>query len=133
MPRTLEAPTAAVWQALQSARFDELPLTNVPLFDTEEFSACLLGFLPGQVLPRHRHAHEHEVFDVVSGSGTLWLDGQLVTAGPGTSVFVPAGVEHGFENTGPEPWVVRATIHQRTYLRQALKRAVLKRLGGAAW
>jgi quercetin dioxygenase-like cupin family protein len=72
------------------------------------------------------------VFDVLTGTGTIWLDGQPHETGPGTSVFVPAGVEHGFENAGPEPWVVRATIHQRTYLRQALKRAVLKRLGRAA-
>jgi quercetin dioxygenase-like cupin family protein len=133
MPLTPEVPTAAVWQVLQSARFDELPLTNVPLFNSEDFSACVLGFLPGQVLPRHRHAHEHEVFDVVAGTGTIWLNGQPVAAGPGASVFVPAGVEHGFENTGSEHWVIRATIHQRTYLRQALKRAVLKRLGRASW
>jgi quercetin dioxygenase-like cupin family protein len=133
MPSAPEVPTAAVWQALQSVRFDELPLTNVPLFNAEDFSACLLGFLPGQMLPRHRHAHEHEVFDVVSGTGTIWLNGQPVPAGPGDSVFVPAGVEHGFENTGSDRWVIRATIHRRTYLRQALKRAVLKRLGRAAW
>ena len=105
------------------------PLTNVPLFAAEDFSGCLLCFLPGQVLPRHRHAHEHEVCDVVAGTGTIWLDGQPHTAGPGASVFVPAGVEHGFENTGAERWTIRATIHQRTYLRQALKRAILKRLG----
>jgi quercetin dioxygenase-like cupin family protein len=85
------------------------------------------------VLPRHRHAHEHEVFDVVTGTGTIWLNGQPIAAGPGASIFVPAGVEHGFENTGSDRWVIRATIHQRTYLRQALKRAVLKRLGRASW
>jgi mannose-6-phosphate isomerase-like protein (cupin superfamily) len=83
------------------------------------------------VLPRHVHAHEHEVFDVISGTGTIRVGEEAVAAGPGTSVFVPAGVEHGFENTGHERWVVRATIHQRTYLRQALKRAILKRLGRA--
>jgi quercetin dioxygenase-like cupin family protein len=126
-------PRAKIAQAAHLARFDKLPLTNVPLFGAESFSGCLLGFLPGQTLPRHRHAHEHEVFDVVSGVGTIWLDGQPHRAGPGTSVFVPAGVEHGFENTGPDQWVVRATIHQRTYLRQALWRAILKRLGRAAW
>jgi quercetin dioxygenase-like cupin family protein len=133
MPPPREAPVASINDARQLARFDELPLTNVPLFDTEDFSACLLGFLPGQVLPRHRHAHEHEVFDVLAGTGTIWLNGQPVAAGPGASIFVPAGVEHGFENTGSDRWVIRATIHQRTYLRQALKRAVLKRLGRASW
>lgn len=119
--------------AIGAVRFDELPLTNVPLFSEEGFSGCLLGFLPGQRLPRHRHAHEHEVFDVVAGTGTIWLDGKAVLAQPGDSIFVPAGVEHGFENTGTGRWVIRATIHQRTYLRQALKQAVLKRLGRARW
>jgi len=115
----------------QIARYDELPLTNVPMFREEEFSGCVLGFLPGQVLPRHSHEHEHEVFDVLAGTGTIWLDGQPVHAGPGTSVFVPAGVEHGFENTGGDRWLIRATLHERTYLRKAGKRAVLKRLGRA--
>ena len=120
---------AEIWHTPATARFDREPLTNVPLFATEDFSGCVLGFLPGQALPRHHHAHEHEAFDVLSGTGTIWLDGTAHPAGPGTSVFVPSGVEHGFENTGSEGWVIRATIHHRTYLRQALKRAVLKRLG----
>ena len=118
-----------VIQVNQAARFDELPLTNVPLFQEEDFLACLLGFLPGQVLPRHSHEHEHEVFDVLVGSGTIWLDGEPVEVGPGAVIFVPAGVEHSFENTGSERWLVRATIHTRTYARQVLKRALLKRLG----
>ncbi len=133
MPETHNDPAYKIIDARQLARFDALPLTNVAQFSTEDFSGCVLGFLPGQVLPRHQHAHEHEVFDVVSGTGTIWVGQQAVPAGPGTSVFVPAGVEHGFENTGSERWVVRATIHQRTYLRQALKRAILKRLGRARW
>ena len=123
------ASRSIVFQADRLARFDELPLTNVPMFREEDFSACLLGFLPGQALPRHSHDHEHEVFDVLSGCGTIWVDGEPVEAGPGTSIFVPAGVEHGFENSGEDRWVIRATIHERTYLRTALKRAILKRLG----
>jgi quercetin dioxygenase-like cupin family protein len=116
-----------VFQAASAARYDELPLTNVALFAEEDFSGCLLGLLPGQVLPRHRHAHEHEAFDVLAGQGSVWLDGERVSAGPGAVIFVPAGVEHGFENDGDQPWLIRATIHQRTYLRQALRRAVDKR------
>ena len=115
----------------QSARYDELPLTNVPLFAAEEFRGCLLGFLPGQELPVHAHAHEHEVFDVLLGQGTIYLDGQAVEMKSGDAVFVPAGVQHGFKNTSDDRWLVRATIHQRTYARQAIRRAIAKRLGRA--
>lgn len=125
-------PRAQVMNSPIVARYDELPLTNVPLFQHEDFSGCLLGFLPGQVLPRHTHEHEHEVFDVLEGSGVVWLDGEPVQAQAGSVIFVPAGVEHGFENTSSERWLIRATIHQRVYARRALQRALEKRLGGAS-
>jgi len=120
-----------VFQLLQLARYDELPLTNVPLFAEEQFRACLLGFLPGQELPAHAHAHEHEVFDVLQGQGTMYLDGTAIELKAGDAVFVPAGVQHGFKNTGGDRWLVRATIHQRTYARQAIRRAIAKRFGRA--
>ena len=125
---------SARWQIFhlfRTARYDELPLTNVPLFTEEEFHGCLLGFLPGQELPVHVHAHEHEVFDVLSGQGTMYLDGEAVDLKAGDAVFVPAGVRHGFKNTSDDRWLVRATIYQRTYARQAIRRAIAKRLGRA--
>lgn len=123
------------WQVFhpqQLARYDELPLTNVSLFVEEDLSGCLLGFLPGQELPVHIHAHEHEVFDVLAGCGTMYLDGEVVELKPGDIVLVPAGVQHGFKNTGNERWLVHATIHQRVYARQAMRRAIDKRLWRAA-
>ncbi|TAH51597.1 MAG: cupin domain-containing protein [Chloroflexota bacterium] len=124
-------PRAQVISSPIVARYDELPLTNVPLFQHEDFSGCLLGFLPGQILPRHSHEHEHEVFDVLEGTGIIWLDGEAVEAPAGSVIFVPAGVEHGFENNSDGRWLIRATIHQRVYARRALQRAFEKRFGGA--
>jgi mannose-6-phosphate isomerase-like protein (cupin superfamily) len=121
-----------IFHAPQLACYDEVPLTNVPLFTAEDFRGCLLGFLPGQELPVHVHDHEHEVFDVLAGRGTMLLDGESVELKPGDTVFVPAGVHHGFKNTGSEQWLVRATIHQQIYARQALRRAIAKRLGRVA-
>ncbi len=118
-----------IFHLFERARYDELPLTNVPLFAEEDFRGCLLGFLPGQELPVHVHAHEHEVFDVLQGTGTMYLDGKAVELKAGDAVFVPAGVQHGFKNTSTDRWLVRATICQRTYMRQALRRAIAKRLG----
>jgi quercetin dioxygenase-like cupin family protein len=50
------------------------------------------GFSP----PRHVHAHEDEVFLVLDGDVCFWLDGELLQAGPGTSVFMPRGYPHTF-------------------------------------
>ncbi len=125
------SPRWKVFQAEKIARYNELPLTNVPLFVEEDFSGCLLGFLPGQELPIHHHDHEHEVFDVLQGKGTMYLDGESIELGAGSAIFVPAGVRHGFKNTGEDRWLIRATIHQRVYARQAIARAVNKRLGRA--
>ena len=118
-----------VFQSEQLARYIELPLTNVPLFVEEDFSGCLLGFLPGQELPVHQHDHEHEVFDVLQGYGTIYLDDEAVELGAGSIIFVPAGVKHGFKNTSSDRWLIRATIHQRVYARHAIQRAIDKQLG----
>lgn len=120
-----------IFHLFERARYDDLPLTNVPLFAEEEFSGCLLGFLPGQELPVHVHGHEHEVFDVLQGRGTMYLDGDPMELKAGDAVFVPAGVQHGFKNTSTDRWLVRATIYQRTYARQSIRRAIAKRLGRA--
>ena len=118
-----------VFQSEQLARYNEVPLTNVPLFVEEDFSGCLLGFLPGQGLPVHQHDHEHEVFDVLQGYGTIYVDDEAVELGAGSVIFVPAGVRHGFKHTSGDRGLIRATIHQRVYARHAIKRAIDKRLG----
>lgn len=122
------------WQVFhlpQIVRYDELSLTNVPLFSEEDFSGCVLGFLPGQELPVHVHAREHEVFDVLLGQGTMYLDGVPVELNVGDTVAVPTGVLHGFKNTSADRRLVKATIHQRMYARRALRRAFATRLGRA--
>jgi mannose-6-phosphate isomerase-like protein (cupin superfamily) len=50
------------------------------------------GFSP----PRHIHTREDEVFLVVEGEATFDVDGRLLQAGPGTSVYMPRGVPHTF-------------------------------------
>jgi quercetin dioxygenase-like cupin family protein len=50
------------------------------------------GFSP----PRHIHTREDEVFVVLDGDVCFDLDGRLVLAGAGTSVYMPRGVPHTF-------------------------------------
>jgi quercetin dioxygenase-like cupin family protein len=50
------------------------------------------GFSP----PRHIHTREDEVFLVEAGDVVFDVDGAILQAGPGTSVFMPRGVPHSF-------------------------------------
>jgi mannose-6-phosphate isomerase-like protein (cupin superfamily) len=55
------------------------------------------GFAP----PLHVHTREDEVFLVLDGDATFEIDGRRLAAGPGTSVYMPRGVPHGFVVSSP--------------------------------
>jgi putative monooxygenase len=54
---------------------------------------------PGDEVFRHTHPCE-EALMFLSGTGEASLGDETVTLEPGCSLFIPAGVEHGFRNTG---------------------------------
>jgi len=53
--------------------------------------------------PRHSHPYEHENF-VVAGQGRVWVNDEWRAVQAGDVIFVPGGMEHTYENTGPEPF-----------------------------
>jgi mannose-6-phosphate isomerase-like protein (cupin superfamily) len=55
------------------------------------------GFGP----PRHIHTREDEVFLVEDGEALFAVDGRFMTAGPGTTIFMPRGVPHTFRVQSP--------------------------------
>ncbi len=57
---------------------------------------------PGGHTPRHRHDYEHEVF-VVSGRGTLFLEGRENPIRAGDVLYVPADELHQFHAAPDEP------------------------------
>lgn len=77
---------------------------------TSEQTGGALGLIehtvpPGAGSPWHLHHNEDESFYVVEGE-ILFIVGdeqQRITAGPGTFVFGPRGIPHGFRNDGPTP------------------------------
>jgi|YNPBryantNP2012_1023418.scaffolds.fasta_scaffold05838_2 quercetin dioxygenase-like cupin family protein len=112
-------------------KFSDTELTNIHLFEREAFYGRLLCFTRGQVVRYHRNDHFDEVFDVLEGEGTILIDGREMPGVPGTILYVPAGIEHGFRADGSERWVIRETVHERIYAARAAKmvvRAALKRL-----
>lgn len=52
---------------------------------------------PGGHTPRHSHDYEHEVF-IVSGRGTLFLQGQERPIRGGDAIYVPAEELHQFKS-----------------------------------
>lgn len=57
---------------------------------------------PGGWLALHRHAAP-EVYQVLSGTGVVTLDGQQHEVGAGSAVYIPGNREHGIRNSGDGP------------------------------
>ncbi len=57
----------------------------------------------GGAVPEHRDATEEYIY-VLSGSGTVNIDGTAYDTGPGSTIYMPANALVSFEN-GPEDLV----------------------------
>jgi ketosteroid isomerase-like protein/quercetin dioxygenase-like cupin family protein len=58
---------------------------------------------PGFASPYHTHHREDEAFYVLEGEVAFVCDGRWLKAGPGTYVFGPRGIPHGFKIVGSAP------------------------------
>ncbi len=58
---------------------------------------------PGFATPRHLHHSEDEPFYILQGEITFQCGEQTLVAGPGAFVFLPRGIEHGFQVTSDTP------------------------------
>jgi mannose-6-phosphate isomerase-like protein (cupin superfamily) len=67
--------------------------------DTERFNLAIVTVEPRRTGPEpHAHVTEDDSFYMLEGELVFTVDGEEVTAGPGTFVLVPPGVPHGFAN-----------------------------------
>ena len=57
----------------------------------------------GFASPYHAHRNEDESFYVLEGEMTFYVGDERVEAGPGSFVYGPRGVPHGFEVEGDAP------------------------------
>jgi mannose-6-phosphate isomerase-like protein (cupin superfamily) len=58
-----------------------------------------IGFVPPGRAPDHFHRYD-EVLYILTGQGTLHIDGEEAPLSPGCCVFLPATLVHSLENTG---------------------------------
>ena len=63
------------------------------LEDGLEFGVDSIEMQPGASFEPHVHEGAHILF-VLSGRGTVWLDGRDLRLAPGDSLFVPADLPH---------------------------------------
>ncbi len=56
---------------------------------------------PGNGAPRHLHSVE-EILRVLAGEAQIFVGNEEATVRPGESVIIPAGIEHGFTNSGTD-------------------------------
>jgi quercetin dioxygenase-like cupin family protein len=72
------------------------PEQGAPFFNMRVFEVQ-----PGHATPHHSHWWEHEVF-VLAGRGVVKTDEGDRPIGHGSTVFVPGGEMHQFQNTGDD-------------------------------
>lgn len=93
--------------ALQDAKERAAPSGKASVQQLARGEAAFLGRLtlqPGAVVPEHRDPTE-EYIHVISGGGTMTIDGVTWTVGPGDTVFMPAHALVTYTN-GDAPTVV---------------------------
>lgn len=66
--------------------------------------------LRGQLVPKHYHIHQDELFEVVSGQLTCWLDGEKKVIHAGEKITLPRNIPHNHYNDSDEPLCMIQTI-----------------------
>src|SRR5256714_144152 len=64
---------------------------------------------PGHGAPTHLHAVE-EVLHVLEGEADVWVGERHETLKPGQLMIVPAGIKHGFANSGAGTLHIQSTL-----------------------
>lgn len=81
------------WTLLSADRTPSSGLTvGVAELDADPAAAPIL----------HRHA-QPEVYHILSGEGTVFIDGRAYAVRAGSTVYIPGDAEHAAINTGAEP------------------------------
>ncbi len=65
---------------------------------------------PGQAQAVHTHADQDKFYFVVEGTGEFTVGAETGSAGPGVTVWAPAGAPHGVANPGPARLVLLVGI-----------------------
>ena len=77
----------------------------IKLFEEEGVWVKRVEVNPGARLSLQKHYHRSEKWNIVTGSGEVTLDDQVVPVTAGSVIDVPVGTVHRIANTGDEKLV----------------------------
>ena len=60
----------------------------------------------GETNLMHNHQKEEQIYIILSGAGMIQIGEEKANAKPGDVIYLPAGIPHGFFNTGEKPVVI---------------------------
>ncbi|WP_312475945.1 cupin domain-containing protein [Neobacillus sp.] len=98
--------------------YSEERFTKRIIYKKGETTAFVLNFLPGQELPTHKHQGTEVYLYVVTGSGTIIINGTDTEASEADLIHVSSDEEMAFKNSGSEPvslYVVLSKIPSEQY------------------
>jgi mannose-6-phosphate isomerase len=105
------------------AMYEDRPWGNFTvLSDEPDHKVKRIVVHTGQRLSYQRHQHRSEHWFVVSGTGTVTLDGHDVQVGPGQAVDVPVGTAHRITNHSAEPVVFVEVQHGTSFAESDIER-----------
>ncbi|MFP4282533.1 MAG: cupin domain-containing protein [Opitutales bacterium] len=67
----------------------------------EKLSIADIKIPAGTTVRPHYHREIEEIYHIVSGAGTMLLNGNEKSVGPGDTVVILPGERHGIRNAGP--------------------------------
>jgi mannose-6-phosphate isomerase-like protein (cupin superfamily) len=78
---------------------------------TSEFSSPIkyireLRLDPGSSIGMHPHIGDEEIYYIISGSGTMMVDGETAELSTGDVVLTKSGSSHGLKNTSDAELVI---------------------------
>ena len=76
---------------------------------SQHTQVVVMDIKPGEDIGKETHTDNDQVLYLVSGRGTVYLDGQESEFNPGDCVLVPAGTEHNFTTVGDESMKIITT------------------------
>jgi len=79
------------------------------LANSNHTQVVVMDVKPGEDIGKEIHSENDQVLYLVSGKGTVYLNGVETEFNPGDCVLVPAGVEHNFTTVGDESMKIITT------------------------